>query len=169
MPLPKGTCPRSVKSEWSKHCSQCRGAETSDCCPEGGTRATQGKPRVVQGWGAGGHESGRRTPSRRQGSRQRPQGGPRCRYSAIMKCLDRAALDSRLCGWGPQTLMFSVFLLSAHCLGHPCWNLFSFPEAKGKKNPTVSMWMIPALCSVEPSVWIRFVKLGDFGLRPYAI
>lgn len=23
MPLPKGICPRSVKSEWSRHCSQC--------------------------------------------------------------------------------------------------------------------------------------------------
>lgn len=35
--------------------------------------------------------------NRKVGSSQ-PQGGPRCRYSAIMKCLDRAALDSRLCG-----------------------------------------------------------------------
>lgn len=144
-------------------------AATSDCCPESGTRATQRKPRVVQGGRVGGHRSGGRTPSRRQESRQQLQGGPRCRYSATMKCLDRAALDGRLCGWGPQTLVFSVFLLSAHRLGNPCWNLFSFQEAKGKKNLTVSMWMISALCSMEPSVWIRFVKLSDFGLRPNAI
>lgn len=28
------------------------GAETSDCCPEGGTQAIEGKPRAVQDWGA---------------------------------------------------------------------------------------------------------------------
>lgn len=79
------------------------------------------------------------------------------------KSLDGAAVDipAQL---GPQTLLFSGSPLSAPCLGIPDGICFTSKKLQEEKSNCVHMDDL-CLCSKELSVWVRFVKSGDFSLR----
>lgn len=108
--------------------------------------------------------------SRQQKSRERFQGGLGCKpHSAVTKVTAPVprlcSLQYSRCRWIPDPPALSL-LWRAHPRTALLESTFS-REAEGKSNP--ALCLISALCSVEPSVWVRFVKLVDFSLRLYPI